>query len=367
MISALQQLLNGDTPDEVVWTADISYWISGQRAQGKADAAWDEESGYLQLCNDLGFMPFYWYEDFWLGEPQYDSSVHCSKQIDGLNTITRWETPIGCIEEHQTYLPISGSTGVVKHAVADTKDLDVLTWVIKHRKLVPAHCDEYPSRMAHWLQYDGLPSIALPRSPLPSFLYEWAGIQNGIYLLADEPAAVMRLMGMMEEQEQPVLDAVCSLAPPLVHFADNLSSDNMTGYYERYMAHPYAHRLERLHQAGVRCAVHLDGTIGGLLPRLIHSGFDAIEALTPLPAGDLSLDAIRQLAAGSDVILWGGVPGVLFAPPYTWDDMRQHVLNLLDGWQGTRFIVGVADQVPPDGDISYCRLISDLLLSKRRS
>jgi hypothetical protein len=256
---------------------------------------------------------------------------------------------------------------VVKHAVADTKDLDVLTWVIKHRKLVPAHCDAYPSRMAHWLEYDGLPSIALPRSPLPSFLYEWTGIQNGIYLLADEPAAVMRLLGMMEEQEQPVLDAVCSLAPPLVHFADNLSSDNMTGYYERYMAHPYAHRLERLHQAGVRCAVHLDGTIGGLLPPLIHSGFDAIEALTPLPAGDLSLDAIRQLAAGSDVILWGGVPGVMFAPPYTWDDMRQHVLNLLDAWQGTRFIVGVADQVPPDGDISYCRLISDLLLSKRRS
>ena len=29
----------------------------------------------------------------------------------------------------------------------------------------------------------------------------------------------------MEDQEGPILDAVCELAPPLVHFPDNLSSD----------------------------------------------------------------------------------------------------------------------------------------------
>jgi hypothetical protein len=30
--------------------------------------------------------------------------------------------------------------------------------------------------------------------------------------------------------------------------------------------------------------------------------------------------------AGSDrLILWGGVPGAMFAPPYTWADMQAHL------------------------------------------
>ena len=55
------------------------------------------------------------------------------------------------------------------------------------------------------------------------------------------------------------------------------------------------------------------------------------------------------------------MPGVMFAPPFTWRDMEKHVRRLLDAWRGTRFIVGVADQVPPDGDIDYCRRITELV------
>ncbi len=68
-----------------------------------------------------------------------------------------------------------------------------------------------------------------------------------------------------------------------------------------------------------------------------------------------------MVAANDRVILWGGLPGVMFAPPFTWQDMRAHVTRLLDAWRGTRFIVGVADQVPPDGDLGFCRGIAELL------
>ena len=68
--------------------------------------------------------------------------------------------------------------------------------------------------------------------------------------------------------------------------------------------------------------------------------------------------------AGSDsVILWGGLPGVMFAPPYTWKDMEAHVEKLVAAWQGTPFVVGVADQVPPDGDIGMVKRISEFLKS----
>ena len=111
----------------------------------------------------------------------------------------------------------------------------------------------------------------------------------------------------------------------------------------------------------MKCAVHLDGTVKGLLPKLVRAGFDAIEAITPRPAGDLEIEEIRDLAGGGPVILWGGVPGVMFAPSFTWEQMKAHVERLIDAWGQGPFVMGVADQVPPDGSIDYCRKIAELI------
>jgi hypothetical protein len=145
-----------------------------------------------------------------------------------------------------------------------------------------------------------------------------------------------------------------------MHFADNLTSEVYASYFCQHMAERYERRIARLHASGTRCAVHLDGTVRGLLPKLAQAGFDAIEALTPMPAGDLDVEEMRQVADDPKVILWGGVPGVMFAPPYTWQEMERHVRRTLACWTGTPFVLGVADQVPPDGDISLVAKISNL-------
>ena len=361
MLESLHRLLAGQPSDEIVWTADISYWIAGRCYAGTADPAWDTEAGYLALCRELGILPYYWYDKFWLGRPEYDHTVTVSSETRGDVTQRRWHTPLGVLCEETAFLPQSCSVGCTRYPVQNETDLRALLYLIEHRRLTPDCLDDYRERMAAWAASDGLPSIALPRSPLSAFLYEWAGVENGIYLIADYPDLVRHLFALMEEQEAPVIDAVCKVAPPLVHFADNLSSDNLAGYYDRYIAGPHARRLERLHAAGVKCAVHLDGTVAGLLPKLASVGFDAVEALTPYPAGDLRIEEMRAVANSDSVILWGGVPGVMFAPPFTWQDMENHMRRLLDAWRGTRFIVGVADQVPPDGNIDFCRRIAELV------
>jgi hypothetical protein len=256
---------------------------------------------------------------------------------------------------------VSRSVGTSKHFVQSEADLDVLQYVLEHRCLVPACLDDYEQRMDLWQLYGGLPSIALPRSPLSSFIYEWAGVERAVYLLMDCREKVAAVFRLMREQETPILDAVCEAAPPLVHFADNLSSDTLTGLYDRYMARDHVRRIECLHAVGTRCAVHLDGVVRGLLPKLVQSGFDAIEALTPQPAGDLDAYEMDEVAGSDRVILWGGVPGIMFASPYTWVDMEAHVGRVLEAWQDRPFVLGVADQVPPDGDITFCRRIAEML------
>ena len=141
----------------------------------------------------------------------------------------------------------------------------------------------------------------------------------------------------------------------------NLSGNTMGGCYEEHLRPVHEHRLPVLHRAGTRCAGHLDGLVKGLLDKVVEAGFDAVEALTPLPCGDLPMESMREEAGSDTVVLWGGVPGILFAPPFTWDDVAAHVRSVLRAWKGTPFVLGVADQVPSDGDVSFCPKIADLI------
>jgi hypothetical protein len=361
MLNAFLATLRGEMPERPVWTADIAYWIAGEQERGRARPEWSTEEGFLRLHDELGILPYYYYEKFWAAESRYDGSIELIDAHEGRKTIRRLCTPVGEIREESVYSPLSCSLGITKHFVESERDLDVLLYVVQHRRLVPANLADWPERRRLWEKHRGLPCIGLPRSPLPAFFVEWAGVQNGSYLMADCPEKCAEVLRLMEDQEGPVVDAVCELGPPLVHFPDNLSSECMTRLYDVHLAGTHQRRIERLHAAGVKCAVHLDGTVKGLLPKLICAGFDAIEALTPKPGGDLEVEEIRELAGSSRAVLWGGVPGIMFAPPYTWKQMESHVQRVLECWRGRPFILGVADQVPPDGDMSFCRRIAELI------
>ncbi len=357
----LKLLLSGRPVKKTVWAADLEYWISGREADGTADPRWRTEEGFLELNRSLGIMPYYWYKDFWLAEPVYDHTVSVKVKKNGSQTDTEWETPFGSINESVKFMPESCSLSHLKYPVQNGKDLDIFRYIIEHRHLRTACVSGYEGRRGLYAEYDGLPAVAMPRSPLPAFFYEWAGVMNGVYLLSDYPDKVNEIFSLMEAQEGSIIDDVCRLKPEIVHFADNVSGNNMGGYYGDLMAPFHKKRIERFHSAGISCAVHLDGSVSGILPQLVRSGFDIIEALTPLPGGDMDIADMRSEAGSDSVILWGGVPGVLFSPSFKWKEVETHVKKVLDAWEGTPFILGVADQVPADGKIEYVQRISEMI------
>jgi len=128
------------------------------------------------------------------------------------------------------------------------------------------------------------------------------------------------------------------------------------------MADYYRRRLRQLHSAGKFAVVHLDGMVRGLLPKLAACGFDGIESITPAPAGDVEIEDLRALTGNEKTILWGGIPGAMFAPPWTADDVRAQTRRWLEAlWPDGRLVVGSADQVPPNGDIDFCRIVAETI------
>ena len=78
----------------------------------------------------------------------------------------------------------------------------------------------------------------------------------------------------------------------------------------------------------------------------------------------LVLMAGLRLGAGGTpvgVVLWGGVPGAIFSRAFPQKRFVALVEEALAAWSGEWFILGTADQVPPDGDIERCRIVSELV------
>jgi len=70
MLQSFLRLLRGEPISRIVWSADLVYWLEGQEHAGQASPERFTERGCLELCRDLGCMPYYWYEGFWLAEPE---------------------------------------------------------------------------------------------------------------------------------------------------------------------------------------------------------------------------------------------------------------------------------------------------------
>jgi uroporphyrinogen-III decarboxylase len=133
---------------------------------------------------------------------------------------------------------------------------------------------------------------------------------------------------------------------------ENLSSEVVGArYYKRYLR-PYESKwIQRIREAKKYSFIHMDGQLKGLINLVAESGFDVIEAATPLPSGDLSMEEIIKMVPG-DTIIWGGLPGIMFTPLVSDAEFENHVqMVLLLMRQEPRYVLGVADQVPPNGSL----------------
>ena len=91
-------------------------------------------------------------------------------------------------------------------------------------------------------------------------------------------------------------------------------------------------------------------------------GLDFIEAMTPSPSGDLAVEDWAGYVGKTDTIFWGGIPGIMFTPLVSDEEFDEHLIHALKVMRRSpRYVLGVADQVPPSGLESRVRRVADLV------
>ncbi len=351
-------LLKGRQPDQVPWFGDLDYWANSLIKRGLKPEGFIHSDDYIRWHHEQG-VGFYLQGYFPYRQIFSNCSVH--NRYEGYRHYKEITTPLGSVRECWEYIPASFSEAPVEHFMKTDADIPVLKYIYENTRFEPDYKLAYQRKQQVGDQ--GIVLCYLPKSPFMHLLALEGGVVSVTMAALTTPDEFQELLGVMKKAfDQAAMIAVDSPAEVLM-IPENLSSE-MVGpdLFNTYMYGYQKEWTDKIKEAGKYSFIHMDGTLGGLLQPEASVGFSVLEALTPFPVGDLKFEDIACMTGDSKSILWGGLPGSYFTNCVSESEFERHVRHMLSIMVSSpRFVLGVADQVPPDGLESRVRRVSELV------
>ncbi len=358
----IEAVFSGELPDAMVWYGDLGYWYAAHQQIGDLPERWRGAEGRSRMHQELGVGEYV--PGCCAFEMEEDSEVIRRERRGGGVRTLEWVTPVGTLTERWEYSAPSFSWGHREFPVKTAEDLAVVRFICGRRRY--RACPERVARMDAELAEHGLPVIATSASPMADLYKAWVGVMTLSYLLVDAPGEIEETLAVMGAAQAPMWEITAESSCRHIMLCENFTAESHGGLFERYLRDFLQEKIAVFHQAGQKVMCHIDGTLRGLAEKLPTIGVDCLDAVTPKPVGDVALEDLRPLV-GPEVLILGGLPGAMFAPPFTARDMANHVREIMRLHKGSgRFMLGVADQVPPNGDLELVRLVTRLVEEEGR-
>ncbi len=272
----------------------------------------------------------------------FDDKVEVREQREEAQATIVYVTPFGDLVE-KLKLTQDETWRTVGFPVKRAEDFKKLRWLLQHT--VYTFSGENFDQGSAYVGERGEPSFWVPKSPYQALAQQWMRLEDLIFALVDCREEV-------EETLQVIDDAYDSLYEQLtgsgklhiLNFGENLHEALMSPrYFERYLIPFYEKRVAQLRRAGIFTHVHMDGYFHSLLKYLRHLPFDGLEALTPTPQGDVTLEEMKEYIG--DKILLDGIPAVYFLPTYSREELMACVEKIVALFY-PNLVLGVSDEVP---------------------
>jgi uroporphyrinogen-III decarboxylase len=353
----LLSILRGDQPDQVPWFGDLDYLATALVAQQIKPQDFVRSSAYLEWHRELrvgyylqGYFPF---------RMIYDLEERLWKE--GNRRYRELVTPLGNLRECWEYLPASFAEAPVEHLVKSEEDLPALRYVYEHTAVEPDY--DFAYRRKEQIGDQGVLLCYLPKSPFMHLVALEAGIESVTFIEQSVPEQFEEALAVMKVLFDKAARIAVDCPAEVLMIPENLSSE-MVGprFFDRYMRGYQEQWVGEIRKAGKASFIHMDGTLRGLLGKEASTGVSVIEAMTPSPVGDLPVEEWAPVADNPRTILWGGIPGSFFTPHVQDDEFERHVRNVLTIMRSSpRYVLGVADQVPPDAMEYRVKWVADLV------
>ena len=339
-------LLKGGQPDQVPWFGDLDYWATSLIHKKEVPEDFKASDDYIQWHRDLG-VGFYLQGYF----PFKEIIENCEIKTwnEGNKRFREIITPKGAMKECWQWLETSFSEGHAEYLLKSEADLPAYNFMIENTRYEPDY--DFAEKRMEQVGDMGAVLVYTPRSPFMHLLAIDAGINNIAMTALAEPEAFGETIELMKTKFTEAAEIAAACPADIIMTPENLSAE-MVGpnFFELYMKDIQTRWSDMIKSAGKFSCIHMDGTLKALLKEECSVGLTFIEAVTPAPVGDGPVEDWPAYLKDNGTILWGGIPGVHFTDKVTdqdFDEFVKRVLSLMK--TSTRYVLGVADQVPPDG------------------
>ena len=349
----------GRSGGRIIWQPRIGCWYNDKKFAGEPLPAPYTGMTIPEIYRALGCSDRLY--------PQYnkcfpyreDPRVNFVKrELNETKTETTIETPVGNQVEIIRRTDSSARRVHVKRQIATEDEMKVAIWRLEHGTW-EWDADLYSKTHTEFRDL-GAPTMYLPRMNVQDLYIITMNVETAIYAMYDWADTVEAYFAALEENHNRLIDLVCASPIDIVNFGENVHAGTLSpDLFLKYHLPACQRRCEKLHAAGKFVSSHWDGDCKPLLPYAKETGLDGIEAITPKPQGDVTLEQVKE-ALGDDMFLLDGIPAVYFDETFSVDTLIECTRKIIDLF-APKLVLGISDEISSTGDIERVRVVGEIV------
>lgn len=274
--------------------------------------------------------------------------------------VTEFITPIGTCSIKLLWSVNEGPWLAYEHEklFKSEKDYPIVNYILDHT--VPVFNEDYTKEREEMGDRGIVMTGTGLWGPNQRVMREIMGYELFYNEYMDRPEKVDEMMEAMMNLERKKLDIIIASDIEIINLCANWSDDIHTPVFRQYFTPWFLEANEKIHAAGKYSMAHADGEMRRLIPLYAETKLDIAEAVTPVPQTKCTMTEFKGM--GDHVTLWGGISSIMFEPSYSDQEFDDHIIALLQEMKpGTRFIAGMADNLPVAADINRVGRVVELI------
>jgi hypothetical protein len=197
-------------------------------------------------------------------------------------------TPKGDIYEERAFEKAYNSSSIRKHYVQTARDHEIF-WAYLEDGIILENYDQFYQDQAD-LGDDGVPLVAVERSPYQQLWVQWVGIDMLGFHFADHPDHVQHTIELLRQQAYKIFEIAQRSPAPFVDFPDNITAPTIGPRRFREFCVPMYNALaDRLAERDAIVFVHMDGDLKPLWQAITESKVRGMDSLAPAPDNDTTV------------------------------------------------------------------------------
>ena len=348
----------GRSDGKIIWQPRIGCWWDDRKWDGRGFGRYDGGS-MADMYRSLGCSDrLYNYFNRCFHAVESPKIVRRTEKPDDLREVLVAETPVGSISHITRKTEGSWARIVEKEWIKTPEDMKVMTWINDHTDWT--WDQEQFDKSVREVGDLGAPNMFMPRVNVQDLYINTMGVEMAVYALYEWGSVVDDYFKILHENHIKLIDIINASPIEIINFGDNLHCQTLSpSLYEEYVLPAYLDRCDRLHKAGKFVNSHWDGDVKAILKYAKVSGLDGIEAITPAPQGDVTVEEVKE-ALGDDIMLLDGIPAIYFDETFSVEVLVECAEKLIRLF-APKLVLGISDEMSSQGDVERIRIVGKIV------